>query len=127
MNKIATIVALVCLASGISFGDTWQDLAKYKYGKGNAVNEAEQLLKKTPLSQHGAIEDSLIAVVTATDATPDGKQFACRMLQQIGTAKCIPAVAGLLHDDVLSDDARLGPAPGRRPRRGRPTCIGAPG
>ena len=107
MNKIATVVTLVCLAAGISFGDVWQDLAKYKYGNGNAVNEAEQLLHKTPVSQHGAIEDSLIAVVTAKDATPDGKEFACRMLQQIGTAKCIPAVAGLLHDEVLSDYARL--------------------
>lgn len=107
MNKIATIVTLVCLTAGISFGDVWQDLAKYKYGEGNAVNEAEQLLQKTPVAQHGAIEDSLIAVVASKDATPDGKQFACRLLQQIGTAKCIPALAGLLQDEVLSHYARL--------------------
>lgn len=107
MNKIATVVTLACLAAGISFGDVWQDLAKYKYGNGNAVNEAEQFLHKTPVSQHGAIEDSLIAVVTAKDATPDDKEFTCRMLQQIGTAKCISAVAGLLHDEILSDYARL--------------------
>lgn len=59
------------------------------------------------MGQHGAIEDSLIAMVTAKEAMQEVKAFACRMPQQIGTEKCIPAVAGLLTDDVLSHYARL--------------------
>ena len=107
ITRIATIMMAVCLAAGMSFGDVWQDLAKYKYGEGNTAGDAEQLLQKTPVTQHGVIEDSLIAVVLAKDATQDGKACACRMLQQIGTEKCIPAVAGLLNDEVLSHYARL--------------------
>ena len=107
MKKYAAILTVLCLAAQMSFGDVWQDLAKYKYGAGNAADEADKLLEKTPVAQHGAIEDSLIVVVSDKDSTQDGKAFACRMLQQIGTEKCIPAVAGLLNDEVLSDYARL--------------------
>lgn len=107
IKKMIQIMMAVCLAAGMSLGDIWQDLAKYKYGEGNTADEAEQLLQKKPVSQHGAIEDVLIAVVSAKDATQDGKACACRMLQQIGTEKCIPAVVGLLKDEALSHYARL--------------------
>ena len=107
IKKMIQIMMTACLAAGMSFGDVWQDLAKYKYGEGTAAGNAEQLLQKTPVDQHAAIEDSLIAVVSAKDATQDGKAFACRMLQQIGTEKCIPAVAGLLKDELLSHYACL--------------------
>lgn len=107
MTKFATILTVFCLAARVAFGDVWQDLAKYKYGGENTADKAEQLLQQTPLAQHGAIEGSLIAVVAAKDATQDGKACACRMLQQIGTEKCIPAVTGLLNDEVLSHYARL--------------------
>ena len=107
IKKYAVVLTLVGLAARMSLGDVWQDLAKYQYGEGNAADEAEQLLQKTPVAQHGAIEDALIKVVSARETTPDGKACACRMLQQIGTEKCIPAVAGLLADEVLSHYARL--------------------
>lgn len=107
INKMIQIMMAVCLVAGISFGDVWQDLAKYKYGEGNAADEADQLLQKTPLGQHGTIEEALIGVVSAKDATQDGKAFACRLLQQVGTDKCIPAVEVLLTDEVLSHYARL--------------------
>jgi len=88
--------------------DVFEDLAKYDYGdEPNVAAEAEKLLQDTPVAEHGAIEDKLIAVVASADATAAGKQFACRMLQQIGTDKCIPAVSGLLSDEILSHYARL--------------------
>lgn len=107
IKKMILIMTAVCLAVGLSLGDVWQDLSKYKYGEGNTVDETEKLLTETPVAQHAAIEDSLIAVVSSKDATEDGKACACRMLQQIGTEKCIPAVAALLTDEVLSHYARL--------------------
>ena len=98
---------MVCLFAQMSVGDVWQDLAKYQFGDGPAADAADKVLQQTPVAQHAAIEDSLIAVVAARDATPDGKALACRMLQQIGTEKCIAALAGLLTDEVLSHYARL--------------------
>jgi len=93
MNKVfAAILMAVCLATQLARGDVWQDLAHYKYGdEKNAADQAAKLLQQTPVDQRGAIEDGLIAVVSAPDATPDGKAFACRMLQQVATEKSIPA------------------------------------
>jgi HEAT repeat protein len=107
MKTYAMLLALFCSCSQASFGDEWQDLAKYTAGNSKAAQVAETLLQKTPVEQHGAIETALIALVANKDATQDGKAEACRMLQQIGTEKCIPAVAGLLQDAILSDYARL--------------------
>jgi HEAT repeat protein len=107
MMRFAVALAVAFLVAQVSFGEEWPDLAHYKYGEGKAAEDAEKLLQKTPVAQHGGIEDSLIAVVTAKDATQDGKALACRLLQRIGTEKCIPAVAELLGDEVLSHYARL--------------------
>lgn len=97
-----------CLATLGARGDVWQDLAAYQYGGTNdAGAKANQLLQETPVAQHGAIEDALIKIVASAGATPDGKAFACRMLQQVATEKAIPAAAGLLTDEVLSLYARL--------------------
>jgi HEAT repeat protein len=107
MRFMAVLMALfVCVRTGSA--DVFEDLAKYEYGSDpNVAEQAEKLLQDTPVAEHGAIENKLIAVVASKDATSAGKQFACRMLQQIGTEKCIPAVASVLNDEVLSHYARL--------------------
>jgi len=101
------LVLAGCLAARCAAADVWQDLAKYKYGEGNAAEDARQLVLRTPADQQGANEAALIKVVAAADATPEGKAFACRLLQMVGTEKCIPAVAALLPDELLSHYARL--------------------
>lgn len=73
MNNFAMILTVVCLAARVSFGDVWQDLAKYQCGEGTAAEEAEKILQHTPMAQHGAIEDSLIAVVSAGESTQAGR------------------------------------------------------
>lgn len=107
MKQYPAMVMAVGLFARMAAGDVWQDLAKYEYGKGRAAEEADHLLQKTPVAGYGAIEDSLIQLVRSNEATPDGKSCACRLLQRIGTGKCIPAVAGLLNDEGLSHYARL--------------------
>jgi len=108
IRKLTIILAVGCLLSPMAMGDVWQDLAKYEYGdESNAAAEAHKLLQETPVAQHAAIETKLIALVSAKDSTQTGKAWACRYLQQIGTEKCIPAVAGLLGDKILSHYARL--------------------
>ncbi len=107
MRFLAILTAL-CVIARLGGADVFEDLAEYEYGsEPNTAAEAEKLLQNTPVAEHGAIEDKLIAVVASKDATSAGKQFACRMLQQVGTEKCIPAVSGLLSDEILSHYARL--------------------
>jgi len=109
MTKTIAIALAVCgLATSALFGDVWQDLANYEYGDESKAGEAvEALLQETPADEYGRLEQGLIGVVTSKNATQAGKAIACRMLQQVGTETCIPAVSGLLGDEVLSHYARL--------------------
>jgi len=88
--------------------DVFDDLATYEYGAAeNTADKAMALLNDTPVDRHGAIEAKLIGVISSKDSTQTGKAFACRMLQQIGSEKCVPALGALLTDEVLSGYARL--------------------
>ena len=109
MTKTIAIALAVCgLATPALFGDVWQDLAKYEYGDESKAGEAvEKLLQETPANAYGRLEQGLIGVVTSKNATQAGKAIACRMLQQVGTARCLPAVSALLGDEVLSHYGRL--------------------
>jgi len=107
-NKILTMLVACILMTQVSFGDVWQDIAGYEYGDDpNPCQQAELLLQETPVDQYAPIEQKLIVVAASKDATPAGKAFACRSLQQIGSEKCIPAMSGLLGDEILSHYARL--------------------
>ena len=109
MSKRIAMMLIVCiLVTQVSFGDVWEDIAGYEYGDDpNPCEQAEKLLQETPIDEYGRIEQKLIAVVASKDATQAGKAVACRFLQQVGTPRCIPAVSGLLRDEILSDYARL--------------------
>ncbi len=100
---------IVCiLVTQVSFGDVWEDIAGYEYGdEPNPCEQAEMLLQETPINEYDQVEEKLIAVAASKDATQAGKAIACRFLQQVGTERCIPAVSGLLYDEILSDYARL--------------------
>ncbi|MHC4733140.1 MAG: HEAT repeat domain-containing protein [Planctomycetota bacterium] len=109
MSKRIAVMLIVCiLVTQVSFGDVWEDIGGYEYGdEPNPCEQAEILLQETPINEYGRIEEKLIAVVASKDATQAGKAVACRFLQQVGTERCIPAVSGLLRDEILSDYARL--------------------
>jgi HEAT repeat protein len=47
-----------------------------------------------------------LTAVLSSDASRPAKDFTCRMLSQIGSAECVPALAGLLTDSDLSHMAR---------------------
>lgn len=108
MKKTIGFLIVAGLATQMAVGDVFEDLATYHYGDDPVVgDQAEQLLQDTPVDRHAEIEDKLIAVIGSGNATASGIQVACRMLQQIGTEKCIPAVSGLLNDEIQSHYARL--------------------
>jgi len=108
IRRTAMAVLAVGLVAQAAAGDVWDDLARYEYGDESKAGEAvETVLQETPVEEYGRLEKGLIRVVGDKDATQTGKAIACRMLQQVGSETCIPAVSTLLHDKVLSHYARL--------------------
>jgi HEAT repeat protein len=109
MSKRIAVILITCiLVTQVSFCDVWEDIGGYEYGdEPNPCEQAETLLQDTPINEYDQVEKKLIAVAASKDATQAGKAVACRFLQQVGTERCIPAVSGLLYDEILSDYARL--------------------
>ncbi|MHC4201446.1 MAG: hypothetical protein ACYSU0_15760, partial [Planctomycetota bacterium] len=88
--------------------ELWQGFAKWKLGdKPCMAEEVEKLIKKTPVDQRGEMENALVWIVGSADATIESRRFSCRMLQRIGTDRCVPVLARLLTDEKLSHYARL--------------------
>jgi HEAT repeat protein len=109
MKKLTTIFMAVFVMARVAGADVWEDLAKYKMSE-----EAEpppvaihKIIIETPVAEQGSIEDKLIAIIESKDATGDAKMFSCRMLQRVGSEKCVPVLAKLLCDDTMSHYARL--------------------
>jgi len=86
----------------------WRGLAAYKLGDDpKLIYVLEAALISAGAENYGLIEDELITVITNNKATDEGKRFACRLLQRVGSDKCIPALSKLLLDEELSHFARL--------------------
>jgi len=108
IHRTAMTVIALGLIAHVAAGDVWDDLARYEYGDESKAGEAvEQVLLDTPVKEYEGVEEGLIRVVADKGATQTGKAIACRMLQQVGSEACIPAVSALLGDKVLSHYARL--------------------
>ena len=69
------------------------------------VAAEKEILNATP-DQYPPIEARLIAALEAPAAAMPRKQFACRMLRIVGSARCVPAVGKLLTDPQMSHVAR---------------------
>jgi HEAT repeat protein len=107
-NRLMTLTAAVACLACVARADLWQDLASYEWGgESKAPEQLMKLVGETPAEQLGVVEQKLIAVLGAKEATDAGKQHACRMLQRIGTDACVPALAELLADADLAHSARL--------------------
>ena len=99
---------LIAQARGADTGSL-QQLAKWKRGDDVSVpHDLDKLVNATPINERGEIEDALIAIVESTTASPGARGYAFRMLQRIGTEKCVPTLARLLMDKEMSFHARLG-------------------
>ncbi|MBL7077390.1 MAG: hypothetical protein ISS31_07950 [Kiritimatiellae bacterium] len=110
MNRVMlTIVLGLGLIAPIAMADVWDELAQFTATEADDAPpvQVEKLIAQTPAAEMGPIEDRLIALVESANATQEAKWFACRMLQRVGTEKCVPVLAGLLGDDTMSHYARL--------------------
>ena len=63
--------------------------------------------------------ETRLAAVLSTDASRPAKDFTCRMLSEIGSADCVPALAGLLADQGPFAHGPLCLGAHRRPRIAR--------
>jgi len=97
-------------------GDPYKAIVSYtvdKSRKETAQIEAE--IRKATVAQYRATEARLLNVLKDPDATPDCKNFVCRMLSIVGSAQCVPAVAALLTDEKTSHMARFALEPNADP------------
>ena len=108
MTRMMLALGAVAMLTLPARADVFSDLASYKYGdETQAAEKLAELVKQTAPDKYAPIEAKLISILESKDATQDGKAFACRTLQQVGTGKAIPALAKLLDDEILSHYARL--------------------
>jgi len=87
----------------------YEAIVRYDWAQGRApLAPVEEAIRaaKTPEARR-AIEDRLIATLQVPGATYAGKQFVCRMLRRVGSARCVPALAALLADERLAHMARF--------------------
>lgn len=86
-----------------------ETLNTYKYGKTNGVDlnwvDMQVGMASKDAGVRGQVEEKLIATLAAA-TTNDAKQFLCRQLRTIGTARAVPQLESMLTDPEISHMAR---------------------
>ena len=95
-------------ARGPEGEEAYAAVAAYKQGDSRKHLAAiEQRIRGASPQALAAVETRLLAVLGDPKATFDARQWVCRVLRQIGTARSVPALAKLLADEKLSHMARF--------------------
>ncbi|NQT02102.1 MAG: DUF1080 domain-containing protein [Planctomycetes bacterium] len=80
----------------------------YDFGKTRrALAAIEEEIRNVPPHSFPQIEARLLKALQSSKTTFAGKQFVCRMLRRVGSAKSVPALSKLLSDRELSHMARF--------------------
>jgi HEAT repeat protein len=80
----------------------------YDFGKSRrALASIEEGIRNVPPSSYPQIEAKLLKALKSPKTTFAGKQFVCRMLRRVGSAKSVPTLAKLLAEKDLSHMARF--------------------
>jgi HEAT repeat protein len=86
----------------------FKEIESYDFGKSRkALAAIEEQIRNTPKSGMPSIETKLLAALNSPKSSFAAKQFVCRVLRRIGSARSVPALAKLLHDKELSHMARF--------------------
>jgi len=87
--------------------DVWASIIKYEFGQSRTnLYAIEEEIRASAPKTYGQYEDKLLALLNASGATYEAKDFACRMLRIVGSEKCVPVLAELLADEKMSHMAR---------------------
>jgi len=83
-------------------------IQEYDFGKSRrALATIEEEIRNVPSSSFSQIEARLLEALESSKTTFAGRQFICRMLRRVGSAKSVPALAKMLADKELSHMARF--------------------
>jgi len=86
-----------------------ETLRVYEYGKSKGIDlnwiEQQVALASVDRAVRTKVEDALIASLAKAE-TNDAKQFLCRQLITVGTARCVPQLESMLADAEMSHMAR---------------------
>ncbi len=83
-------------------------IENYDFGKSRrALAAIEEEIRNVPPSSFPQVEARLLKALESSKTTFAGKQFVCRMLRRVGSAKSVPALSKLLADRDLSHMARF--------------------
>jgi HEAT repeat protein len=83
-------------------------IQEYDFGKSRrALAAIEEEIRNVPPSVFPQIEAKLLEALESPKITYAGKQFVCRMLRRVGSAKSVPALSKMLADKELSHMARF--------------------
>jgi hypothetical protein len=87
--------------------DPWEACVKIEYGgdRSFAWSVREELIA-TPRESWPQAEERLLKALALPGGTEAGRAFVCQMLAMIGTAKSVPALAGLLKETKFTESAR---------------------
>ena len=86
----------------------YEAIREYDFGKSRrALAAIEEEIRSVPPSSFPQIEARLLEALQSSKTTFAGKQFVCRMLRRVGSAKSVPALAKMLTDRELSHMARF--------------------
>ncbi len=87
--------------------DPWALCATLEYGGDRSFAFAvEKLIVQTPQSEWGKIEERLLATLALPGCTEAGRAFLCKMLGWVGSARSVPALAGLMREATTANVAR---------------------
>lgn len=86
----------------------FKEIENYDFGKSRkALAAIEEQIRSTPKAGMASIETKLLAALNSPKSSFAAKQFVCRILRRMGSARSVPALAELLHDKELSHMARF--------------------
>jgi HEAT repeat protein len=99
--------------------DPFDGLARFQFGQSRQpLAVIEDQIRKTAPADYKQIEARLLPILNAPQTPKDAKRYICRWLAVVGSAECVPAVAGLLTDPNLSHPARMALEPMADPAAG---------
>ena len=114
---LSTFLATLLAAGGLLFFSVhsseaatadYEALGDYDFGKSRqALSAIEQEIRSLPSTGTLQVEKRLLDVLNRPQASFAAKQFVCRMLRRVGSARCVPDLAELLGDAELSHMARF--------------------
>lgn len=120
LPAVACVIVSACGAQAAGEDEVLTQLRQFSYGRDPAplTNVERMVATVTANASDSSARQKLaesLAAILETDASYEAKQFVCRQLAIIGTARQVPVLAKLLTDDQLSDMARyaLGAIPDR--------------